>query len=418
MSKRIVALTDERILKLRPGAKRQAIYDPATPGLAIRVQPTGHKTYVFGARYPRNGQFSRVELGQVGRITLDEARTKARRWGAWIAAGVDPRDEEARQQQAAKLQAALAIDNSFATVAEAFIARHLKGQRKATVVAREIRNELIPHWDARPITDITRRDVVTLIENIVDRPAPAHARNIFGHIRKLFNWAIARDIYELQSSPCDRLKPKELIGPKRVRERVLTDNELQSLWHAADKLGYPCGPATRLLMLTGARLNEVMGARWPEFDLEKKLWTIPPERFKMNSQHLLPLTDDMLTVLETLPRWTQGDYVFSSTSSGEKPVRFHDRATYALNVAVGAESRWTPHDIRRTVRTRLAALRIPEPVAEMVIGHARKGMARVYDQHKYEDEVREALEAWGARLRSIVEPPPPNVVPLGVRKAH
>jgi integrase len=421
MPKRIVALTDERILNLKPAAARRTVYDPALPGLAIRVQPSGHKTFVFGARYPRTGQFTRVELGQVGRLKLEAARDKARRWAAWIAAGVDPRDEEAKLQKAAVEAAALAIDNSFKVVAETFIARHVKGQRKAEVVAREIRKELISHWSARPITEITRRDIVDLVEKIVDRPAPAHARNVLQHAKKLFAWAIQRDVYGLQSSPCDRVKPTELVGVKTVRTRVLTDKELQALWAAADTLGYPFGPATKMLMLTGARLNEVMGARWSEFsdddDDEKRLWTIPAARFKMNAQHFVPVTDELAALLETIPRWTQGDHLFSSTS-GAKPVRFNDRVVTKLRAPVGAELSWSLHDIRRTVRTRLSALRIPEPVAEMVIGHARKGLQRVYDQHRYLDEMREALQAWGMLLRGIVEPPPPNVVPLGARKAR
>lgn len=415
MSKRIVALTDERIVNLKPGSARRTVYDPVVPGMAIRVQPTGHKTYVFGARYPRTTHFTRVELGQVGRLTLEEARRKARRWSAWIAAGVEPRDEEEKLRKAVAEAAALAINNSFAAVAEDFIKRHVAGQRKAKIVEREIRNELMPHWGARPITEITRRDVVTLIEAVVDRPAPAHARNILGHARTLFNWAINRDIYGLQSSPCDRLKPGQLIGAKKVRERVLTDNELRALWAATDTLGYPFGPATKMLMLTGARLNEVMGARDLEFDEAAQLWTVPAARFKMNSQHFIPITDELAAVLATLPRWTRGDHLFS-TSSGEQPIRFNDRATDKLRGAVGAELPWSLHDIRRTVRTRLSALRVPEPVAEMIIGHSRKGMARVYDQHRYLDEMREACVAWVGLLRSIVTPPPPNVVPLKARK--
>ena len=417
MPKRIVALTDERILNLKPAAARRTVYDPALPGLAIRVQPSGHKTFVFGARYPRTGQFTRVELGQVGRLTLDEARTKARRWAAWIAQGVDPRDEEAKLQKAAAEAAALVLDNSFASVAETFLARHVKGQRKAAVVEREIRKELIPHWGAQPITEITRRDVVTLIEKIVDRPAPAHARNILQHIKKLFAWALHRDIYGLQFSPCDRVKPAELVGVKAVRTRVLTDKELQALWAAADTLKYPFGPATKMLMLTGARLNEVMGARWSEFADDERLWTIPAARFKMNAQHFVPVTDELAALLETIPHWTQGDHLFSSTSGG-KPMRFSDSAITKLRAAVGSELPWSLHDIRRTVRTRLSALRISDPVAEMVIGHSRKGIARVYDQHRYLDEMREAVEAWAGLLRSIVVPPSPNVVSLGARKAR
>lgn len=206
MAKKIFALTDERIAKLKPGAKRQTVYDPATPGLAIRVQPSGHTSFVLGARFPSSAQFVRLQLGRPGKMTLALAREKAQRWAALIERGIDPRAEEVRIARAAETTAALAAGNTFAAVAEDFIARHLKGKRKARVATREIRTELVRHWGARPIAEISRRDVVELIEKIADRPAPAYARNILDHIRVLFNWAINRGIYGLEASPCDRLQ--------------------------------------------------------------------------------------------------------------------------------------------------------------------------------------------------------------------
>jgi integrase len=169
-------------------------------------------------------------------------------------------------------------------------------------------------------------------------------------------------------------------------------------------------------MLTGQRKAEVAGARWREIDLERRLWTIPPERFKSDAVHVVPLADPAMALLAGLPRFAGGDYLFSSTH-GRKPVNGFSNAKIVLEQrlaeALGAEpERWVLHDIRRTVRTRLSGLRVPDPVAEMVIGHARKGLARVYDQHQYLDEMREALDAWAMRLRSIVEPPATNVVAL------
>jgi integrase len=422
---RIVALTDERIAKVKPGTKRLAVYDPAVPGLAVRVQPSGHKTFVFGAKYPAQKaastehvpSFTRLELGEVGHMTLAAARAKAQAWAALIAAGVHPRDEEARTRKIADTVAG----TTFKAVAEEFIARHLPGQRKARRVEREIRHELIPHWGTLPITAITRRHVAELIENIVARPAPTYAHNIFGHVRTLFDWAINSGKYDFEASPCDRLRPKKLIGSKKTRERVLDDHELKSLWHATDNLKhYPFDAVVKLLLLTGARLNEVTGATWSEFDLEKRLWVVPAARFKMNAQHFVPLTEDMLAVLGTLPHWRGGDHVFTTTQGRTAIYGFSHPVKVKLEKATGADAPWTLHDIRRTVRTRLAALRVPEPIAELVIGHARRGMGAVYDRHEYRDELREALTAWNALLRSITNPPPSaNIVPLaGARKAQ
>jgi integrase len=413
--KRYVALSDQKIAALRPGAARYAIYDRQVPGLAVRVQPTGHKSYVLGARYPNDPHFTRRELGQVGRIDLAEARAKARAWLALIEKGTDPREAEAREREAAQL----AAGNAFAAVAEDFIVRHLRGKRKARVVERDIRKELIPVWGEKPIGSITRRDVVILIERIADRGrgSGAYARNIFDHIRAVFSWAINRSIYNLEHSPVDRLKPRDLLGAKRQRERVLTDDELIALWRATARTPYPFGVLVRLIMLTGVRLNEAAAARWREFD--DTLWVIPAARFKMNAEHRVPLTSAAKELLMELPRWTRSDYVFSV--SGEAPFKGLSRAKTrldqrmlrswrALGRARGVDRRqatfdnWTLHDVRRTVRTRLSELRVPEAAAELVIGHSKKGLARIYNQHEFADEMREALELWSSRLRSIVEP--------------
>ena len=231
----------------------------------------------------------------------------------------------------------------------------------------------------------------------------------------MFNWAINRGVYGLDVNPCDRLRPSTLIGEKASRQRVLNDAELLAVLKGIGALGYPYGPLVGLLLLTGQRKAEVAEARWKEFDLDKRLWTIPQERFKSGSEHHVPLSNNAITLLEALPRLNSGDYLFSVTA-GNSPVNGFSKAKALLDTAISQHSSpvddWVLHDLRRTVRTQLSALRVAEPVAEMVIGHARKGLARVYDQHKYLDEMREALELWATRLTSIVEPPPKNVVKL------
>src|SRR6187200_637191 len=106
---------------------------------------------------------------------------------------------------------------------------------------REIRKELIAHWGERPIASITREDVVALVDAIARR-APYLAHNVLAHVRSLFNWAINRGTYGLETSPCDRLKPSALIGPKQARQRILNDDELRAVWHATEIIGYPFGP--------------------------------------------------------------------------------------------------------------------------------------------------------------------------------
>jgi integrase len=290
----------------------------------------------------------------------------------------------------------------------------------------------LPPWRNKPLSAITRKDVTRLVDEIKDRGALYQAHNILGHAKTLFNWAIERGIYGIETSPCDRIKPSRLIGPKSPRQRVLSDLEIAALWRATKRMGYPVGSLFQMLLMTGQRKSEVAEAQWREFDMRNQLWTVPPERFKSDATHVVPLSNDGMSLLETLPRWKGGDFLFSS-HGGKKPVNGFSKAKLQLDRRMlltlkalarkrGDDPRnvllqpFVLHDLRRTMRTRLSSLRVVDEVAEMVIGHGRKGIQRVYDQHGYLPEMREALDKWATLLRSIVAQPASNVVPLrGVR---
>ena len=321
--------------------------------------------------------------------------------------------------------------NTFAAVAEDFIADKLPGERKGRECERDIRRELLPLWAKRPIAEITPQDVRAIIKAAKDRGAPYQAHNILVLTRRLFSWAIDQHVYGLETSPCDRLKPKAIIGKKVFRTRVLDDDELRAFWRATRRLGYPYGPLFRMLALTGQRKSEVAEARWSEFDLTKKVWVIPAERMKTDVDHVVPLSDDVLDILKSLPQFKKGDHLFSTTF-GKKPVNGFSKAKERLDRRIVRSGRaiarlcgegrrtaqikpWVIHDIRRTMRTGLSALPVPDLVRELVIAHTKPGLHKVYDQHAYESEKRHALEQWAARLRNIVEPPADNVVPLAAR---
>jgi integrase len=296
MRKERKVLTDAQLRKIKPAAPGQrdsSKADALVPGLEVRVTDKGHASYVLRMR-PRGRPSKRWTIGQVGTLSLPAARAKAREWIAEITAGRDPKYTRTEP-------------DNFANVAQEFIQRHLAGKRTAAVVEYQINKELIPIWGMRDIRSITQRDVVDLLEVIKDRGngTGAYARNIWIHINNIFSRAIARGI--LETSPCDRVKPKVVIGQRKIRDRVLTDSELRAIWNAATE--YPVGSMVRWLVLTGARLNEGRSATWAEFD--NGLWTIPRERFKSDAVHLVPLTSTMQEFLGALPRWSRGNFLFT-----------------------------------------------------------------------------------------------------------
>jgi integrase len=304
-------LTDSKIRALRPGGKRFDVQDALLPGLIVHVTPRGNKSFMLKRRFPGRSNPTRRYIGDTNVILIAEARDTARIWLAQLQQGVDPALHAEEQRRLAEQQQQQRSANTFSAIVEDYNTRKLSKQRRGQVVAQIFRTELLPHWGAKPLTEITRADVVRLIETINDRPrrsaklghSGAHARKVFSSIRAFFNWCIARDIYGLERSPCEHIKAKNLFGPAKTRERVLDDVELQALMRAADGINYPFGDLVKLLVLTGARKSEVADARWAEFDLATRTWTIPAVRFKTGTTHEIPLTGDVIELLNGLYRF-------------------------------------------------------------------------------------------------------------------
>jgi integrase len=414
-------LSDRTLKSLYPAenGKPYDLRDIASRGLHVRVLPSGQRTFVLVARYPHHSQPARRALGVYDDMSLEEARDKAAQWRKEIKKGIDPtRAEKQKQVDKEREQ-----KNIFRAVLAAYNKDKLDSLRRGREVNRDLEKLADDtDWGGRPITEITPLEVRDVIKQYKDRGKIHHAHNLLGYIRRLYDWAIDQEIYAgLETSPCDRLTPKKLIGKKTQRTRVLSDVELRVACIAAKRFGYPYGALFQLLMLTGQRKSEVAEMGWSEIDLAKKLWIIPPERMKADAAHVVPLSDDAIAVLTSLPRF-DGDYVFS-IRSGARPVaafseykkRFDAEILKALKEAdpKAKLSHFVIHDLRRTVRTRLSAIpNISDLVRELVIGHTKPGLHKVYDQYAYLDEKRFALDAWAAKLRSIVEPPSANVVEL------
>jgi integrase len=423
-----VTLSDRTLkaLKPAPAGKRYERRDSIVPGLLVRVTETGKRTFMLQTRFPGSDQPTRRALGEYGVISLETARKKAREWIELVRKGVDPAGAEAERKGAELVRQT----NTFAAVAEDYFRLQVIGpdpakprQRKAAEVIRDFRSTFIERWGGRPITSITRAEVLTLIESVRDRPAPAQARNLLGYLKTFFSWAIERGTYGLESSPCADLKGARIVGEQQSNDRTLSNAELFAFWHATGQMPYPYGPIYRLLLLSGLRLNEVADAVWSEFDL-KGIWTIPASRMKGKNgkarPHSVPLTADILDILSGLPRFNGGEYLFSTTN-GKSPVWVSVKIKRRLDAAMLdilrgiAKERgekpekvvlplWVNHDLRRTLRSRLSKLRVSADVAEAVLAHVKPGIRGVYDRYEYFDEKRQALELWAEQLRAMTSP--------------
>jgi integrase len=428
-----VTLTPTKISGLKPAkqGQRYQVMDALVPGFGVRVTDSGHCTFILRTRYPGSENPSRREIGACGEMALTEAREKARKWRLLVGQGMDPAVEEEKSRREAMRKQAI----TFSAVAEDFIRDKLPGERKGKDVEREIRRDLLPEWGKLAIADVIDLDVSTLIK-VKGRDGKVGARNLLALIKRFFRWAIAQPEYGISVSPCANLRATDILGEMpRSKGRLLSNDELFALWRAASRMPYPVGPAYRLLCLTALRLNEAVDGAWPEFNMRERIWVIPAQRMKGKDSgkkqarpHAVPLTPDILALLESLPRFNRGRFLFSTTS-GQSPAwigtkikkRLDRRMLLTLRALArrrGEDTadvrlpRFINHDVRRTVRSHLSRLKVTEEAREAVLAHARPGIKGTYDLYDYLDEKREALELWAARLREIVSPPPDNVIKL------
>ena len=438
-----------------------SIYDAKQTGLLITVHPSGKKVFQLQTRYPGATVQARRKLGvyqwpgKKGATTmsLKAARALAAEWLALVKDGKDPADEaRAKAEATAAERRAEALQNkvTFAAVAEAYIAG--RTNRRAAVDAQEIRRMLIANLGARPIHSITPQDVRELFGRLI-RHAPYDARNGWIYANGIFRAAVEDGL--LSVSPCASVNKKKLFpkGTIKPRQRALTNEELRAFWAGTEKLGARYGSLFQLLALTGARVNELAKARWSESDPqlrkalrdargapvdwrsipdEIKVLRVPAERFKSDREHVIALTGDALAIISQLRRHGSGDFIFSTTFN--KPINKLSDAKSQLDAymlehlrALAAERGedpakvelppWKTHDLRRVVRSGFVALGVRFEVAENILGHSLGTLHATYNVFTYGAETRRALEAWAARLHSIVTPTPPaptadNVVNL------
>lgn len=379
-----VRFTDKWINHISSGrTERLEFVDAICPGLYLRVSRTGKKS--FSAIFRVGKQQLRHTIGRYPRWSLAEARQEAMRLMRDADAGIDPRVEAQLATEAI----------TYGQLVEQFEQLHLlPNVRSGKNIAANLRHKRLRHFMNRPASGITKKEVVAVIDRIVTDGAPQGAVNILRNLKMLFNWAVDRDM--VSASPCDRIRPP---AKTRERDRVLTDAEIVAIWKATYTLPWPYSMMYRSFFLTGQRRSEVATMRW--CDISGDIWTIPREVVKKDRPHAVPLSAEMQKNLEGSPCFGPDTYIYT-TSGGKAPSSNFHKVKQELDRLSGVTG-WTIHDIRRTVRSKLAELRIPREIARKVLNHEDGKIDRIYNRHEYLAEKREALEKWAKHLIGMVE---------------
>jgi integrase len=362
------------LMKTPARAARYEIADSVISGLRLVVQPSGHRSFVY--RYTSGGQYRKLTLQA---DAIKAARIEAGKAMETIAAGVDP--------CAAKKRGADPDGTVTAAVAR-YTERHVQNLRPGTAcyVRRELA-AITEAWGNRQLSTIGKRDVIALIDDAAKRGAnAANARH--KTVAALLRWCANRA--EIEASPAAGISRDKVVS----RDRVLNDAEIAVVWKAADAAGGPPGALAKLLLLTAARRTEISALQWPE--LHADAIRLPASRVKTNNDHVIPLTPAMHAILDPLPR--VGRYVLTG---GDFPISTGSRAKDAIKTPTLAP--WTMHDLRRSVATGMAELKVQPHVIELCLNHMPRGVAAIYNRARYATEIKAAFELWSDHIETITK---------------
>ena len=390
--------------------RRTDYWDTVQRGLALRVSPSGKRSWI--AFYRTGRRFRRLTLADYPTMGLADARKKANTAMLQVADGRDPAAEKVRRRD----------EITFEDLAKHYIDQYAKTNKRTWLEDQRIleSDDVAKTIGKARARDITRGQIRTLLESIVSRGAPYAANRKFSVIRKVFNWALEReDIYGITVSPCDHLSAP---GDEEERTRVLADGELKLLWDSIEaESSSMIKGVFKMLLLTAQRCGEVKGMKWEEIDFVARTWTIPGERTKNKLNHVVPLAPAALEILESLKaekdaseieRIKKSAFVFQSPHGTLGPIGDIHNATRRILQRINSDQNGEPlkepkiedarpHDFRRTAATRMEELGVPYDIVGRILNHKKKGITGVYARYDYVPEKRDGLEKW-ARTLSIV----------------
>lgn len=400
----------------------------APRGFGLRLTAGGGKAFIL--RYTFDGRERRKTIGDWPTWSLEAARTEAHDLLRGIAKGDDPLEEKRRRK----------AEPTIGELADEWLTKHASGLKSENAIRALILNDLVPEIGRMKVSDVRRRDVIEVIEGKAEK-APRQAALLLMHARRMMDYATDRDF--IPANPLAGLKPSSIkVAGRRdplrsvVRQRILDQDEIRAFWNSVETVGLHrlTALALKMVLITGQRPGEVAGMH--EREIDGRTWTIPADRRgKTETAHTVHLTDAAIDTIEAAKeeigrlqerrREPWAGFIFEAWPGRPVTNAALCRAVDRQHEALGAKDvapwgRWTPHDLRRTMRTGLSACRVRPDIAELTIGHTKRGIVAVYDQHGFDHERRAALRAWEARLLRIAAGQDPdamgdNVVMLEAR---
>lgn len=425
-SKNLTATTIPRLPRPAEGKPPIDYWDKMERGFGVRVSASGRKTFNLQVQVISGGKKrdARIKIGVVGEIELSDAREKARTFKRMASEGLDPRKVKGDKERRLIKRSG----ETFSAIRDQFLEKYVDERCKpSTAYAYRSALKSAPdfsEWEDRALADMTRIDVRAVLDRIITRGAKTQANRTLQYLSKMMDWAEEHDFIEV--SPCHGIKrPSKEIQ----RDRILTDNEIKAVWSAFDSDGGAFSVPFKLMLILGQREDEIIGMRrseittWGELlgpqvkDQQYKgitakdpVWIIPKVRTKMDREHVVPLPSLAVEQIKLAgdngfdPLFVSETNINRALENGQKnprPISGISRAKARIDKA-SEVSDWRLHDLRRTVRSGMARLGIPNEIAKKVTNHKQGGIDAIYNRYDYLPERHRALNAWADLLENII----------------
>ena len=389
MAKRASRFSDRDIQRFKPAEKSYLESEP--DGLYVRVLPSGRKSFM--TVYSFEGKQRWLTIGRYPDVSLSKARRKVKEIREKVENEVDPLLSQ-QQERAAHINAP-----TVAEFAEEYLKKWARPKKKSAAEdERCLKKNVIPIIGKRKMKDVTRSEIIDLIEAIAER-APIMANRTLALIRKMFNFALKRDVIE--HSPTLGISPP---GKENKKERFLSEKEIKTVWPLLEEvLTDQTNRAVKTVLATGQRPGEVASMHWDE--IEGEWWTIPAEKTKNGKVHRVFLNK---IALELIGETKTKGFVFPSKNRTDQPIHQKSfshalRGKLKMDIFKDVEY-FTAHDLRRTATTHMSELGHGANVGK-VLNHTDQSItATTYDRYSYDKEKKAALSAWGRRLEGLIRP--------------
>lgn len=410
-------LTDKHLRHVRAGEMEQMLGDGG--GLWIRVLPQSKGGAInFYYRFLFNGKERRYNCGTYPSTTLAKARERRNVARNLVRSGLDPvlKEEHDRSARSAT-QAMESTEKTVTTLLDDWKRVYLSAHRKdgGAAVEAAIRRDVLPVIGDMRAKDVRLPHIVQVIDRILGRGARRTANVALSLMRQMFRHGMGRGIVD--TDPTLALSKKQAGGKEAPSDRNLSLEEIKEL---ADKLResdlHPRMQASVwLLLATGTRIGELHKARWTDIDEDKAIWVIPKENSKNGISHTIHLSPLAREQLKTLKNLSAGPYLLTGRNAGNP---LSDKTiSRAIRDRIGAESlanrkprtasllltggEWSPHDLRRTMASRMGDLGVEPHVIERCLNHVQQGIVGVYQRQEYLLQRKAAFELWGAELAKL-----------------